>query len=151
MQWTSVCLVRSNAAALALGGTPGGSNGGRAGAFADDFLDHLVRRCPDLARVLTWNREMRRRELADTFAAILRYAANTQALAARLTVIAASNERRGVRRPHYEHGREVLLTLLREYNGPAWSPELARAWEELLDHAVMHLAPPQCFEEAMAA
>lgn len=141
MQWSSICLVRGNATAL----------GSRLGDFADDFLERLVRRCPELSRALTWNREMRRRELVDTFSAVLRLASNTNALAARLSVIAVANERRGVRRPHYEHGRDVLLALLMEYNAGQWSPGLARAWEEVLDHAVIHLAPPVSMDEAWAA
>jgi hemoglobin-like flavoprotein len=141
MQWSSVCLARSNAAAL----------GPKATSFADEFIDRFVRECPELSRALTWNREERRRALLDTFAAVLRQAGHSQSLAARLIVISASNERRGVRRQHYNLGREILLEMLAEYNGPSWNGGLATAWEELLDHVLIHLAPPQSFEEALAA
>ncbi len=141
MQWSSVCLVRSNAAAL----------GPKATSFADEFLDRFVRECPELSRALTWNREERRRSLLETFAAVVKQAGHSQALATRLIVISAANERRGVRRQHYHLGREILLELLAEYNGPSWNRGLAAAWEELLDHVVIHLSPPQSFEEALAA
>src|SRR5688572_8694945 len=107
MQWSSVCLVRSNAAAL----------GPKATSFADEFIDRFVRECPELSRALTWDREERRRSLLDTFAAVIRQAGHSQSLAARLIVISASNERRGVRRQHYNLGREILLEMLAEYNG----------------------------------
>jgi hemoglobin-like flavoprotein len=141
MQWSSVCLVRNNAAALAP----------KATSFADDFLDRFVRECPELSRVVTWNREERRRCLLDTFAAVIKQAGNSQALSARLLVISANNERRGVRLQHYQLGREIVLSLLATYNGPSWTRGLAAAWEELLDHVLIHLSPPQSFEEALAA
>lgn len=141
MQWSTVCLVRTNAAALA----------GRAPSLADEFLDRLVRQCPELSRLLTWDREQRQRNLVNLFACVVRQAGHPQALAARLLGVSASNERMGVTRQHYELGYALLMNLLREYNGPNWTPALAAAWEELLDHVLIHLSPPQSFEEALAA
>lgn len=143
MQRSSVCLVQSNAAALGAGG--------RSGAFADEFLDQLLLRRPELGADPAWNREQRRREMMETFNTVLKHAANPQALAARLAALAVANEDRGIRRDHYEDGRRVLLELLREHNGPNWTRELLRAWEELLDHVMMHLSPPASIDEAMAA
>lgn len=141
MQSSQICLVRSNAASLA----------SKANIFADAVLDHFVREYPELSRTLTWDREERRRALLDTFAMVIRQASNSQALSTKLLVISVNNERRGVRLHHYERGREIVLSLLAEYNGPNWTPTLARAWGEMLDHVLIHLAPPQSFEEALAA
>jgi hemoglobin-like flavoprotein len=141
MHWSSINLVRNNAASLAP----------RAPQFADDFLEQLVRQCPELSRSLTWDREQRRRQIVEAFALVLRTAPTTHQLSIRLTAIGAANERRGVRAPHYQLGRDVLLTLLAQYNGTSWSTGLAQAWSDFLDYTLIHLAPPASFDEALAA
>ncbi len=141
MQWSSICLIRSNAAAL----------GPRAHRFADDFLERFVQACPEFSPLMAWTPEERQRALLDTFTALMKQASNSQALSTKLLSITVANERRGIRAHHYYHGRDIMLALLAEYNGPAWAPALAGAWNELLDHVVIQLAPPQSFEEALAA
>lgn len=141
MHRNSITLVRASAASLTT----------MVDRLADDLLDHLTRSWPELSRSITWDREQRRRDLVDTFTAVLKYAGHPQTLAARLTLIAAANDRRGVRRDHYEYGRETLLALLHRYSGARWSPELAAAWHDFLDHVLMQLSPPPSFDEAIAA
>jgi hemoglobin-like flavoprotein len=140
MQRNSVSLVQRNTAALIAEG--------RASPLADEFLDQLLRRRPELAPCITADTGRARRHLVELFHTLVRQASNPQALAARLAELANANEERGIGRDHYEAGRDVLIALLRQHND---EPSLLLAWEELLDHVMIHLSPPASFGEAMAA
>lgn len=141
MQSSTVSLIRSNASSMSR----------RSASFVDTFIERLLAQCPELSPVLAPDPAQRRHEFIETFGVVLRHAASPHALGSRLAVIAAAHHHRGVRRSHYECAHAILLSLLAEFNGAAWSPQLQHGWRDLLDRLLIHLAPVDAFDEAYAA
>ncbi|HEV2376143.1 MAG TPA: globin domain-containing protein [Streptosporangiaceae bacterium] len=86
------------------------------------------------------------------FSTLVRYAwtADTpEALAGWLSELARDHRKFGVIESHYEPFCDVLLTAVRAFSVPAWSPETEAAWEDALVHiaAIMTEATREAADE----
>ncbi len=123
MDGASVCLVRTNAAAVAC----------KAFEIADVFIDRLTAECPDLGRKFRGDRARRRRALVQTFAWVAKNLGCLHSISGDLEATGKRLALSGFGRPHADAARRAILVALQEYSGTAWKPELAAAWGKALD------------------
>lgn len=100
----------------------------RAAELADRFYDRLFREHPDLRALFKSPMAQQKRHLVAALTTIVRSLRHPEKLAPYLKDLGVRHIAYGTKPEHYPVVGANLLAVLAEVAGPAWTPELERAW-----------------------
>jgi len=109
--------------------------------FVRAFYERLFRTYPEVQPLFaSTNMETQAQKLYEALEYIaFGYGNRTEGFAIILRRLGQRHKAYGVKPEHYGMVGRVLLETMAEYLGPAWTPEVEKAWQEAYDYVVQQM------------
>jgi hemoglobin-like flavoprotein len=109
--------------------------------FVRAFYERLFRTYPEVQPLFaSTNMEAQAQKLHEALEYIaLGYGNRTESFAKILRQLGQRHKAYGVKPEHYGMVRKVLLETMAEYLGPAWTPDVEKAWQEAYAYVVQQM------------
>ena len=108
-------------------------------AFASRFYAKVFEAKPGLRVLFPADMTQQRMKLIQTIGVVISGIDESEALVPALRKLGAAHRGYGAKTMHYQFVADAMIAALSETIGSAWSPDMERAWQRLLQWVSMHM------------